>query len=47
MQGVKIPEPLRKYLPGAPDFIPYPVAPVEEKKDKEFKSKLPIHEKKQ
>ncbi|KAK4203677.1 hypothetical protein QBC40DRAFT_274231 [Triangularia verruculosa] len=22
--GVKIPEPLRKYLPGAPDFIPFP-----------------------
>jgi seryl-tRNA synthetase len=22
-QGFKVPEPLRKYLPGAPDFIPY------------------------
>ncbi len=22
-QGFKVPEPLRKYLPGAPDFIPF------------------------
>ena len=22
-EGVHVPEPLRKYLPGAPDFIPY------------------------
>lgn len=23
MQGLRVPEPLRKYLPGAPDFIPF------------------------
>jgi seryl-tRNA synthetase len=23
VQGVNIPEPLRKYLPGAPEFIPF------------------------
>jgi len=23
LQGLKIPEPLRKYLPGAPEFIPF------------------------
>lgn len=23
MQGINVPEPLRKYIPGAPDFIPY------------------------
>lgn len=23
MQGLNIPEPLRKYLPGAPEFIPF------------------------
>lgn len=22
-QGLRVPEPLRKYLPGAPDFIPF------------------------
>lgn len=22
-EGLRIPEPLRKYLPGAPDFIPF------------------------
>lgn len=22
-QGMRVPEPLRKYLPGAPDFIPF------------------------
>lgn len=40
--GVKIPEPLRKYLPGAPDFIPFAAkkeTPAAEEK------KLPIREK--
>lgn len=23
IQGFKVPEPLRKYLPGAPEFIPF------------------------
>ncbi len=23
MQGLNVPEPLRKYLPGAPEFIPF------------------------
>jgi seryl-tRNA synthetase len=23
LQGLRVPEPLRKYLPGAPDFIPF------------------------
>ncbi|KAL2133547.1 hypothetical protein VTI74DRAFT_2159 [Chaetomium olivicolor] len=31
--GVKIPEPLRKYLPGAPDFIPFAKTAGPEKKD--------------
>ena len=22
-QGINVPEPLRKYIPGAPEFIPY------------------------
>lgn len=22
-QGIEVPEPLRKYIPGAPEFIPY------------------------
>lgn len=22
-QGLRVPEPLRKYLPGAPEFIPF------------------------
>lgn len=22
-QGLRVPEPLRKYIPGAPDFIPF------------------------
>lgn len=29
--GVKIPEPLRKYLPGAPDFIPFAKTAAKEK----------------
>ncbi|KAK4241238.1 hypothetical protein C8A03DRAFT_41301 [Achaetomium macrosporum] len=29
--GVKIPEPLRKYLPGAPDFIPFAKPAVDKK----------------
>jgi seryl-tRNA synthetase len=23
MQGINVPEPLRKYIPGMPEFIPY------------------------
>lgn len=23
LKGLRVPEPLRKYLPGAPDFIPF------------------------
>ncbi|KAM7221752.1 serine--tRNA ligase, cytoplasmic [Rhypophila decipiens] len=42
-EGVKIPEPLRKYLPGAPDFLPYPVKQEEEKKDKKDNKKdIPV-----
>ncbi|KAL2119151.1 hypothetical protein VTJ04DRAFT_6111 [Mycothermus thermophilus] len=37
--GVKIPEPLRKYLPGAPEFIPF-AKPAAEKKE------VPVREKK-
>lgn len=32
-EGVKVPEPLRKYLPGAPDFIPFAPEPVKEVKE--------------
>lgn len=39
MQGLRIPEPLRKYLPGAPDFIPFskelPKETTNQKKTKE------------
>jgi len=44
--GVKIPEPLRKYLPGAPDFIPYPQVPVKETKEwtPKEKKELPIRQ---
>lgn len=39
--GVNIPEPLRKYLPGAPAFIPFPVK--EAPKEKEgAKKEIPI-----
>ncbi|KAK3945029.1 serine--tRNA ligase, cytoplasmic [Diplogelasinospora grovesii] len=46
-EGVKIPEPLRKYLPGAPEFIPFPQPPPKEEKatgGKDTKS-LPVREK--
>ncbi|KAH6626359.1 hypothetical protein B0J18DRAFT_138999 [Chaetomium sp. MPI-SDFR-AT-0129] len=33
-EGVNIPEPLRKYLPGAPEFIPFSKAPAEKKEEK-------------
>lgn len=29
-EGLNVPEPLRKYLPGAPEFIPFPQAPKKE-----------------
>ncbi|CCC13235.1 hypothetical protein SMACR_07013 [Sordaria macrospora] len=32
-EGVKVPEPLRKYLPGAPEFIPFAPEPVKEVKE--------------
>lgn len=33
---------LLQYLPGAPDFLPYPVKQEEEKKDKKDKKEIPI-----
>ncbi|KAK0728003.1 hypothetical protein B0T26DRAFT_738496 [Lasiosphaeria miniovina] len=29
-EGLNVPEPLRKYLPGAPEFVPFPQAPKKE-----------------
>ncbi|KAK0754804.1 hypothetical protein B0T18DRAFT_400002 [Schizothecium vesticola] len=40
--GVKIPEPLRKYLPGAPEFIPYPQPPPKEAKEGKEGKGVPI-----
>ncbi|KAK4229869.1 serine--tRNA ligase, cytoplasmic [Podospora fimiseda] len=39
--GVKIPEPLRKYLPGAPEFIPFA---IKEAPKEAAKKELPIRE---
>ncbi|KAK4453610.1 serine--tRNA ligase, cytoplasmic [Podospora aff. communis PSN243] len=39
--GVKIPEPLRKYLPGAPDFIPFAAQPPKKEAGKD----IPVRQK--